>query len=111
MKSFATVTTPIVLRWPVRSSLEAAMRAMFDLGDHFSADFLRPAGEAAFVSPDSVCGVRSRTRRRFSLAASPTLGVAADQLMLGLKRCILNEGGVSGRDRVETASCGALTQS
>jgi uncharacterized protein (DUF2236 family) len=23
-------------------------------GDHFSADFLRPAGEAALVSPDSV---------------------------------------------------------
>jgi hypothetical protein len=45
------------------------------------------------------------------LAASPTFGMAADQLMLGLKRCILNEGGVSGRDRVETASCGTLTPS
>jgi hypothetical protein len=30
------------------------MRALFDLGDQFSADFLRPAGEAALVSPDSV---------------------------------------------------------
>jgi uncharacterized protein (DUF2236 family) len=52
MKSFATVT--IVLPWPVRSDLEAATRALFDLGDQFSADFLRPAGEAALVSPDSV---------------------------------------------------------
>ena len=46
MKSFATVTTPIVLPWPVRRGLEAATRALFDLGDQFSADFLRPAGEA-----------------------------------------------------------------
>jgi uncharacterized protein (DUF2236 family) len=34
--------------------LEAATRALFDLGDQFSADFLRPAGEGALVSPDSV---------------------------------------------------------
>jgi len=47
------VTTPIVLPWPLRSGLEAAMRALFDVGDQ-SADFLRPAGEAALVSPDSV---------------------------------------------------------
>jgi uncharacterized protein (DUF2236 family) len=53
MKSCATVTTPIVLPWPVRSRLEAATRALSDLGDQFSADFLRPAGEAALVSPDS----------------------------------------------------------
>jgi hypothetical protein len=46
MKSFATVTTPIVLPWPVRRGLEAATRALFDLGDQFSADFLRPAGDA-----------------------------------------------------------------
>src|SRR5258708_30653938 len=38
----------------VGSGLEAATRALFDLGDQFSADFLRPAGEAALVSPDSV---------------------------------------------------------
>jgi uncharacterized protein (DUF2236 family) len=30
------------------------MRALFDLGDQSSADFLRPVGEAALVSPDSV---------------------------------------------------------
>ena len=54
MESFATVTTPILLPWPVRSGLEAATRPLFDLGDQFSADFLRPAGEAALVSPDSV---------------------------------------------------------
>jgi len=34
--------------------LEAATRALFDLGDQSSADFLRPAGEAALVSADSV---------------------------------------------------------
>jgi uncharacterized protein (DUF2236 family) len=54
MKRFATVTTPIVLPWPVRSGLEAATRALFDLGDQFSVDFSRPAGEAALVPPDSV---------------------------------------------------------
>ena len=49
-----TVTAPILLPWPLQSGLEAATRALFDLGDRSSADFLRPAGEAAFVSPDSV---------------------------------------------------------
>jgi uncharacterized protein (DUF2236 family) len=48
------VTTPIVLPWPLQSGLEAATRALFDLGDQSSVDFLRPAGEAALVSPDSV---------------------------------------------------------
>ena len=48
------MTAPIVLPWPLRSGLEAATRALFDLGDQSSADFLRPLGEAALVSPDSV---------------------------------------------------------
>jgi uncharacterized protein (DUF2236 family) len=48
------VTTPIVLPWPLQSGLEAATRALFDLDDQSSADFLRPSGEAALVSPDSV---------------------------------------------------------
>ena len=48
------MTAPIVLPWPLQSGLEAATRALVDLGDQSSADFLRPAGEAAFVSPDSV---------------------------------------------------------
>jgi uncharacterized protein (DUF2236 family) len=48
------MTTPIVLPWPLQSGLEAATRALFDLGDQSSADFLRPAGEAALVPPDSV---------------------------------------------------------
>jgi uncharacterized protein (DUF2236 family) len=48
------VTAPIVLPWPLRSSLEVATRALFDLGHQSSADFLQPAGEAALVSPDSV---------------------------------------------------------
>jgi uncharacterized protein (DUF2236 family) len=34
--------------------LEAATRALFDLGEQSSADFLRPPGEAALVSPESV---------------------------------------------------------
>jgi uncharacterized protein (DUF2236 family) len=48
------VTTPIVLPWPLQSGLAAATRALFDLGDHSSADFLLPLGEGALVSPDSV---------------------------------------------------------
>ena len=48
------MTRPIALPWPLRSGLEAATRALFGLGDQSSADFLRPAGEAALVSPDSV---------------------------------------------------------
>jgi hypothetical protein len=42
MKSFATVTTPIVLVRPVRSSLEAETRALFDLADQFFRGFLAP---------------------------------------------------------------------
>jgi uncharacterized protein (DUF2236 family) len=34
--------------------LEAATRALFDPGERSSAEFLQPAGEAAFVSPDSI---------------------------------------------------------
>jgi uncharacterized protein (DUF2236 family) len=48
------VTTPIVLPWPLQSGLEAATRALFDPGDQSFVDFLRPAGEAALASPDSV---------------------------------------------------------
>ena len=48
------MNAPIVLPWPLRSGLEAATRALFDLGDQSSADFLRPVGEAALVSPESV---------------------------------------------------------
>jgi uncharacterized protein (DUF2236 family) len=48
------VTPPIVLPWLLQSGLEAATRALFDLGDQSSVDFLRPVGEAALVSPDSI---------------------------------------------------------
>ncbi|HEY2526330.1 MAG TPA: oxygenase MpaB family protein [Xanthobacteraceae bacterium] len=48
------MTAPITLPWPLRSGLEAATRALFYLGDQFSTDFFRPAGEASLVSPDSV---------------------------------------------------------
>jgi uncharacterized protein (DUF2236 family) len=54
MKSFARATTPIVLPWPLQGGLAAATRALFDLGDQSSADFLRPVGEAALVPSDSV---------------------------------------------------------
>jgi hypothetical protein len=40
--------------WPLQSGLEVATRAVFDLGNQSSADFLRPVGEAALVPPDSV---------------------------------------------------------
>lgn len=45
---------PIILPWPLQSSLEAATQALFDRGDQSSVDFLRPTGEAALVTPDSV---------------------------------------------------------
>ena len=45
---------PIILPWPLQSSLEAATQALLDLGDQSSVDFLRPSGEAALISPDSV---------------------------------------------------------
>jgi uncharacterized protein (DUF2236 family) len=48
------VTMPIILPWPLQSSLEAATQVLFDRGDQSSVDFLRPTGEAALVSPDSV---------------------------------------------------------
>jgi uncharacterized protein (DUF2236 family) len=48
------VAMPIILPWPLQSSLEAATQALFDRGDQSSIDFLRPSGEAALVSPDSV---------------------------------------------------------
>jgi uncharacterized protein (DUF2236 family) len=48
------VTMPIILPWPLQSSLEVATQALFDRGDQSSVDFLRPSGEAALVSPDSV---------------------------------------------------------
>lgn len=54
MKSFARATTPIVLPWPLQGGLAAATRALFDLGDQSSADFLRPVGEAVLVPSDSV---------------------------------------------------------
>jgi len=48
------VTTPIVLPWPLQSSLEAATRVLFEPVDRPFVDFSRPAGEAALLSPDSV---------------------------------------------------------
>jgi uncharacterized protein (DUF2236 family) len=48
------VTTPIVLPWPLQSSLEAATRLLFEPGDRPSLDFSQPVGEAALVSPNSV---------------------------------------------------------
>jgi uncharacterized protein (DUF2236 family) len=48
------VITPVVLPWPLHSSLEAATRALFNPGDRSSIEFLRPVGEAALVSSDSV---------------------------------------------------------
>src|SRR6266446_4534870 len=52
--AFVTVITPIVLPWPLQSSLEAMARVLLEPGDRSSIDFSRPVGEAALVSPDSV---------------------------------------------------------
>jgi uncharacterized protein (DUF2236 family) len=47
------MTTPIVLPWPLQSSLEVATRVLLE-PDRPSLDFSQPAGEAALVSPNSV---------------------------------------------------------
>jgi uncharacterized protein (DUF2236 family) len=47
-------STPIFLPWPLQGSVERATRALLDADDQVSVDFLRPPGEAALVSPDSV---------------------------------------------------------
>ena len=48
------VNAPIILPWPLQSSLEAAAGALLEPGDGPHVDFSRPTGEAALVSPDSV---------------------------------------------------------
>ena len=46
--------TPIVLPWPLQSSLEAMARVLLEPGDRSQIDFSRPVGEAALLSPESV---------------------------------------------------------
>ena len=48
------MTTPIVLPWPLKSSLEATARALLKPIDRYDIDFSRPIGEAALVPPDSL---------------------------------------------------------
>ena len=48
------MTTPIVLPWPLKSSLEATARALLKPIDQYDIDFSRPIGEAALVPPDSL---------------------------------------------------------
>jgi len=69
------MTAPIVLPWSLQTGLEVATRALFDLSDQSSADFLRPAGEAALVSHDSV------SRRVFKNPVSLFIGGVAAVLM------------------------------
>jgi len=52
--AFVAVTTPIVLPWPLQSSLEAMARVPLEPGDRSHIDFSRPVGEAALLSPESV---------------------------------------------------------
>src|SRR6516225_7286835 len=52
--AFVAVTTPIVLPWPLQSSLEAMARVLLEPGDRSHIDFSRPVGEAALLSPESV---------------------------------------------------------
>ena len=51
---FVAVNTPIILPWPLRSGLEATVRALLEPGDRPPIDFSKPIGEPALVSPDSV---------------------------------------------------------
>ncbi len=48
------MTAPIILPWPLQNSLEVAARLLLHAGGESSIDFLRPAGEEALVSADSV---------------------------------------------------------
>ena len=48
------MTTPMVLPWPLQSTLESGTRALLDPGYRSSVDFSRPTGETALVSPNSV---------------------------------------------------------
>ena len=52
--AFVAVTTPIVLPWPLQSSVEAMARVLLEPGDRSHIDFSRPVGEAALLSPESV---------------------------------------------------------
>src|SRR5215510_14351516 len=52
--AFVAVTTPIVLPWPLQSSLEAMARILLEPGDRSHIDFSRPVGEAALLSPESI---------------------------------------------------------
>ena len=51
---FVAVNTPIILPWPLRSGLEAIVRALLEPGDRPPIDFSKPIGEPALVSPNSV---------------------------------------------------------
>ena len=46
--------TPVVLPWPLQSSLETMARVLLEPGDRSHIDFSRPVGEAALLSPESV---------------------------------------------------------
>jgi uncharacterized protein (DUF2236 family) len=48
------VITPVVLPWPLQSSLETMARVLLEPGDRSHIDFSRPVGEAALLSPESV---------------------------------------------------------
>jgi uncharacterized protein (DUF2236 family) len=48
------VLTPIVLPWPLQSSLEAVAQGLLEPSDERRIDFSQPTGEAALLSPDSV---------------------------------------------------------
>ena len=77
------MTTPIVLPWPLQSSLEVATRVLLE-PDRPSLDFSQPAGEAALVSPTQFHGAYSEPafavhRRRHSCImelAVPPAGLA-----------------------------------
>jgi uncharacterized protein (DUF2236 family) len=48
------VAAPLILPWPLQKGVEIAARLLLQAGDHSSIDFLRPAGEEALLSADSV---------------------------------------------------------
>jgi uncharacterized protein (DUF2236 family) len=48
------VITPVVLPWPLQSSMETMARVLLEPGDRSHIDFSRPVGGAALLSPESV---------------------------------------------------------
>src|SRR5262249_15495050 len=80
--AFVAVTTPIVLPWPLQSSLEAIARVLLEPGDRAHIDVSRPVGEAALHWPEAVAGRVFKTPLALSIGAvtAVTMELAAPRV-------------------------------